>query len=80
MVLSVRLARSDPHFASAAIVEESGTGRKTTDISVVVLMQTSGNWRVVLGPGTAFAEICGRPTVNAVRDLLCPNPYVVLGV
>lgn len=80
VVLSVRIARSDAHFASAAIQQRDANGRKASDIGVVVLMQAGGAWLIVLGPGTAFAEECTQATAKPVRDLMCPNPYAVLGV
>jgi len=79
-VLSVRIARSDAHFASAAIEQRDANGGKTSDIAVVVLMQAGGAWLIVLGPGTAFAEECTQATAKPVQDLMCPNPYAVLGV
>jgi hypothetical protein len=77
---AVRISRADPHFASAAIDPRNAQGRRTTDTGVIVLMKTGGQWIIVLGPGTAFPEECTQPTPKPVRDLMCPNPFSVLGV
>lgn len=79
-VLSVRLAASDPHFASAAVQPKDAHGHATTDVGVVVLMQAGGKWTIVLGPGTSFEPMCALPTPKPIRQLLCPDPYKVLGI
>jgi hypothetical protein len=79
-ILRVRLSRDDPHFASAAIEPKDARGRPTTDTGIVVLMESGGAWTVVIGPGTAFPEECKEPAPKAILQLMCPDPYTVLGV
>ena len=79
-ILRIRLSRDDPHFASAAIEPKSSGGEPTTDTGIVVLMESGGTWSVVIGPGTAFPEECKEPTPKPILQLMCPDPYKVLGV
>ena len=43
-------------------------------------MQAGGNWTVVIGPGTAFPEECKEPGPKPILQLMCPDPYTVLGI
>jgi hypothetical protein len=76
-VLSVRVSVRDPRFASA-VVE---TGRSP---AVVVLEKDKdsdfGRWGyVVAGPALSFPPSCTGATPRALRDLLCPDPWRLLG-
>ena len=75
----VRLAAADTHFALTTITPRDAKGAVMDDSAWVVLMEAGGTWTVVLGPGTSFPEACRLPTARAIRELMCPNPYTVLG-
>jgi len=79
-VVGIRIAHSDPHFAAAAFEPKNAQGQQVLDTAVVVLMQSGGRWTVVIGPGTDFPEECTQPTPKPVRELMCPNPFKILGV
>jgi hypothetical protein len=76
----VRLAGADTHFAVTAITPKDAKGHVLDNSAAVVLMETGGAWSVILGPGTAFPEECSRPTPHSIRQLLCPDPFTVLGL
>jgi len=75
----VRVANSDPHFAVTTVTPRNRQGRILDNSAALVLMEAGGTWAVILGPGTAFPEECQRPTPRPIRQLMCPNPYAVLG-
>jgi hypothetical protein len=76
----VRLAGADPHFAVTTVTPEDAKGHVMDNSAAVVLMEAGGFWSVILGPGTAFPEECSRPTPHPIRQLMCPDPYTVLGL
>jgi hypothetical protein len=76
-LLSVRVSVRDPRFASAVVA----TGRT---VGVVVLEKDKdsdfGRWGfVVAGPALDFPLSCTDATPRALRDLLCPDPWRLLG-
>src|SRR5436305_9914921 len=76
-VLSVRVSTRDPRFASA-VVETRGSP------AVVVLEKDKdsgfGRWGyVVAGPALSFPLSCTGATPRALRALLCPDPWRLLG-
>ena len=75
----VRLAAADTHFALTTMTPKDAKGTVMDNSAAVVLMEAGGSWTIVLGPGTAFPEECQRPTAHPIRELMCPNPFVVLG-
>lgn len=75
----VRLAGADTHFAVTTITPKDSERHALDDPAAVVLMQSGGAWSVILGPGTAFPEECQRPTPRPIQQLMCPDPYSILG-
>jgi len=72
-VWSVRVAPSDPHFASAYIGMTGGPyGGGKGDTAYEVAMEVGGHWTVIVPPGTGFPDECRRATTKAVAALLCP--------
>lgn len=82
-VRAIRVLRSDPRFASAAVQEVNAHGHPAPvggETEVLVLMQAAGSWQLLAGPGTAFFDYCNRPTSKPLRAVLCPNAYANLGI
>jgi len=83
-VVSVRVSRTDPVFASAAVELLGPAGQHEPGTEVVVFEQIRGSWQQygqaneVAGPATSFAAVCTEATPVGVRDLLCPDPWAVL--
>jgi hypothetical protein len=83
-VVSVRVSRTDPVFASAAVELVGHAGQKEPGGAVIAFEQRHGAWsqygsaNVVAGPAVAFASDCTDTTPVGMRDLLCPNPWSVL--
>jgi hypothetical protein len=84
-VVAVRVSRSVPAYASAAVVIRGPGGRSEPGGAIVVLERRGGSWRrygepdVVAGPATSFAWGCSQATAAGLRALLCPDPWRVLG-
>ncbi|MGH3007807.1 MAG: hypothetical protein ACRDLM_00155 [Gaiellaceae bacterium] len=73
--IQVRVAASDPHFARAVFEPLDSSGKPVDNAAAVILIEAGGRWSIIDGPGTGFPEECKRPTVAAIRDLLCPDPF-----
>jgi hypothetical protein len=83
-VVGSRVSRRDPRYASALVELRDRQGRPRTPRAVVVLKKSSAYGRhrwgyAVAGPALSFTNSCGRRTLQALRDLMCPDPWSVLG-
>jgi hypothetical protein len=84
VLVSVRVSRTRPVFASAVVEIRDARGRTQGVTSVVAFEKLHGSWQqygapnLVAGPATSFRGACGAATPRGVRDLLCPNPWSVL--
>jgi hypothetical protein len=85
-VTSIRVSLSKPLLASAVVEPLDRRGRRVLPAAIVVLSRNSaaesrllGRWSWALGPATSFPGSCARGVELSVRELLCPNPWVVLG-
>jgi len=85
-VTSIRVSRSKPQLASAVVDMLDRRGRPVLPAAIIVLARTipdarpvPGQWWWVLGPATSFSGGCARGAEVSVRELLCPNPWAVLG-
>jgi hypothetical protein len=74
----VRLARSDPSYALTTLTPRDGKGRQLDDTAALVLHETNGTWKIVLGPGTAFPDACRPKAPLPIRQLMCPDPFRVI--
>jgi hypothetical protein len=78
-VVSIRVSRSVPRLASAAVEVVDRHGRPTPNSAVLLFGKQGRSWELVDGPATSFPNSCGAAVARAVRSLLCPNPWSVLG-
>ena len=83
-VLSVRVSTREPKYASAVVELRDHRGRARGPRAVVLLERERdvgrGEWGyVIAGPALWFPLSCTAATPGAVRDLLCPSPWRVLG-
>lgn len=86
-VASVRVSRSDPRLASAAVELRDARGRRRPGAAVVVLRRIDDpdyaenppEWWLVAGPAPRFSLACTAATPRAIRHLLCPDPWTVVG-
>ena len=83
-VVAVRVSTRDPRYASALVELRDARGRRRGARAVVVLVRERdagrGEWGyVIAGPALAFPRSCTAATPRALRDLLCPSPWRVLG-
>jgi hypothetical protein len=84
-VVSVRVSRTDPVFASAAVDLIGPAGQKEPGAAVVVFEQLHGSWsqydsaNVAAGPASSFTADCSEATPLGLRELLCPDAWSVLG-
>jgi hypothetical protein len=84
-VVSVRVSRTKPRFASAA-VELWGTRERWPPGTAVVVFKWVGKtsesltrpWDLVAGPASRFPPACTSGSPKGLRDLLCPSPWSVL--
>ena len=83
-VARIRVSQRDPRYASALIQLRDAEGRTRGPQAILVLKKSSvyGRHRwgyAVAEPGTYFPGSCSKATLQALRDLVCPNPWSVLG-
>ena len=83
-VVAVRISRTDPRFASALVELRDAHGRRRGTRALLVLERerdaTRHGWGyTIAGPAISFPHSCTAATPKAVRDLLCPDPWVVVG-
>jgi hypothetical protein len=85
-VTGIRVSRSKPQLASAVVDMLDRRGRPALPAAIIVLARTipdarpvPGQWWWVLGPATSFSSSCARGVQVSVRELMCPNPWAVLG-
>jgi hypothetical protein len=87
-VVRSRISRSAPRFAAAVIELRDATGRARWGTTAVVLRRFTdprslklkgGKWRVFDQTGTRFRGSCGLRTSQGIRDLICPEPWSILG-
>jgi hypothetical protein len=87
VVVSIRVARSDPRYASAVAELRDARGRRHPGTAVIVLRREDDpryvkvvpEWWAVEGAATVFPPSCTGATPQALRDLLCPDRWSVLG-
>jgi hypothetical protein len=83
-VVSVRVSRTDPAFASAAVELRGRSGRKRAGAEIVAFEKLHGSWQqygeanLVAGPAVSFTNACTDATPAGLRDLLCPDPWSIL--
>jgi hypothetical protein len=83
-VLRVRVSTRDPKFATAVVELRDRQRRRRGNRALVVLERERGvgpgQWGyVIAGPALSFPLSCTAATPRALRDLLCPDPWRVLG-
>jgi hypothetical protein len=83
-VVSVRVSERDSRYASVVVELRDSHGRPRGPRAVVLLERERdvgrGQWGyVVAGPALSFPLSCTAATPTGVRDLLCPDPWHVLG-
>ena len=85
-VTRIRVSRSTPVLASAAVELRDRRGRQVLPTAIIVLSRNSGagrresaRWSMALWPATSFPDSCGPVVEISIRELLCPSPWVVLG-
>jgi hypothetical protein len=87
-VVRARVSRSDPRFAAAVVELRDAAGRARRGTTAVVLRRFTdsrslalpgGKWRTFDQTGTRFQGSCGAATARGIRDLVCPDPWSVLG-
>jgi hypothetical protein len=83
-VTHVLVSRRDPRYASALVELRDARGRRRGLPTVLVLKKSSAYGRrqwgfPIAGPALTFKNDCGRTTLRALRDLMCPDPWAVLG-
>jgi len=85
-VTGIRISSSKPRLASAAVELVDHRERRVLATTIIVLSEETGPlrqelgpWSISLGPTTSFPGACGLPIEASLRELLCPNPWVVLG-
>lgn len=83
-VVSVRVSRSDPAFASAAVALRQPSGLRRAGAEIIAFERLDGSWQqdseanLVAGPALSFTNACSAATPVGLRDLLCPNPWSIL--
>jgi hypothetical protein len=88
VVVSVRVSRRDPRYALAAAELRTPAGHLVAWGTTLVLMSRvqPANGVVAHDPwsyawdGTRIPDACTATTPQAVRDLVCPNPWATLGL
>ena len=83
-VVRVLISRADPQYASAVVELRDVRAGRRRGAAVLVLEREKdtsfGRWGYPLaGPALDFPLSCTAATPKAVRDLLCPDPWRVLG-
>jgi hypothetical protein len=85
-VTSIRVSSPKPVLASAVVELLDQHAKPVLPAAIVVLAKNSpagsrafGPWSWALGPATSFPGSCGPGVEISLRELLCPNPWVVLG-
>jgi hypothetical protein len=78
-IFSIRVSRSDPKLASAAVVVLDAKGRRTPYNAVLLLGHVGRGWEAD-DPATIFPHSCISAVSRGIRDLMCPDPWTVLGV
>jgi hypothetical protein len=81
-VVAIRVSRSDPLFAAALVELRDSRGRRMPGTSVLVFRKVRDlelPWEPVAGTATGFSRACTDATPEGVRDLVCPDPWSVLG-
>jgi hypothetical protein len=84
-VTSIGVSPSTPLLASAVVRVLDHQGRQVLPAAIVVLASNSisggspGQWEWWLGPATSFPDSCTPATEMSLRELLCPDPWTVLG-
>jgi hypothetical protein len=82
-VVSVRVSERDPRYASAVVELRDAHGRRRPGTAVLILKLEPGVWGgwgfPIAGPAVYFPLSCTVATPRPVRDLLCPDPWSVLG-
>jgi len=85
-VVSIRVSRSDPRFASVAVELRDAHGRRRPGTAAIVLRRIDNpdnvkvvpEWWVVAGPAVTFPLACTSAARKAIRDVLCPDPWSIL--
>lgn len=83
-VVSVRVSRTDPAFASAAVELRQPSGLRRAGAEIIAFERLDGSWQqdgeanLVAGPALSFTNACSGATPAGLRDLLCPNPWSIL--
>jgi hypothetical protein len=83
-LVGVRVSNVDPRFASVLVELRDPRGRRRGGRAVLVLKKEKdpghGGWGYPLaGPAISFPLACTAATPQAVRDLLCLDPWSVFG-
>jgi hypothetical protein len=85
-VTSVRVSSLKPLLASAIVELLDHHAKPVLPAAIVVLSENSpaasrafGPWTWVLGPAESFPGGCSPQVEISLRELLCPNPWIVLG-
>jgi hypothetical protein len=79
-IVSVRVSRADPKLATAAVAVVDARGQRTPYGAVLVLAHGARSWEVVDVPATVFLHSCVPTLSRDIRDLLCPDPWSILGM
>ena len=74
-VVRIAVSRTNPRFAAAVVELEDRHGRRRGRPAVLVL---DGSVPLA-APAQSFSNACTAATAAAVRALLCPDPWHVLG-
>jgi hypothetical protein len=78
-VVSIRVSRSDPRFATVAVELRDARGRRRPGTAAIVLKRIDNpDYDVVGGPAVTFPLACTRATSKPIRDLLCPDTWSIL--
>ena len=75
--MRIVLSRLNPDLASVAATVVGG---KTPFNAIVLAIRSGGSWTTPGVATTTFPERCGRSVTRALRDLLCPSPWKILGL
>jgi hypothetical protein len=81
-VVGIRVSRSDPEYATAVVELRDAHERRRPGTALLILRkekEPDGRWFLVDQSGTTFALGCTRATPRGIRELICPDPWSILG-
>jgi len=80
IVAGIRVSNTNPAFASVAVELRDARDRRVAGTAVVAFEKIGGSWQQVTDAARTFSHGCTPATPVAMRDLLCPSPWAVLGL